>query len=713
MHALRRRLTPWLGLLLASCAGRPQPVPVTAALPAPPLARVAPVELTAHGRTRSDEYYWLRERDDPAVRAYLEAENTYAGAVMAHTAAFQDSLFEEIRGRVKEDDSTAPYLRLGYYYYRRYEEDREYPLYCRRPGSLEAAEQVMLDGNALARGHGFCQVGDWEVSPGGRWLAYAVDTDGRRIHAIRFRDLQTGQDLADELPATTDNLVWAEDDRTLLYTRQEPETLRWYRVYRHRLGADPAADMLVYEEPDSTFDCYVYATKSRRYLMIESSQTLSSECRYLEADRPEGEFRVFEPRRRDHEYHVDHCGDWFYVRSNDQASNFRIMRTPVEHTGRARWEEVIPHREDVLVEGFELFRDYLVVEQRCRGLSQLLVHPWSGAGEHYLDFGEPAYLAYTRDNYEPDTGQLRFVYTSMTTPRTVYDYDMATRSKTLIKRDEVLGGFDPAHYVTERLYAPARDGAEVPISLAYRRDRFHRDGTRPLLLYGYGSYGISSDAEFYPEDLSLIDRGFVYAIAHVRGGQELGRGWYEDGKLLHKKNTFTDFIDCAEYLVAQRYADPRRLFCHGISAGGLLIGAVINMRPELFAGAVADVPFVDVVTTMLDEDIPLTTAEYDEWGNPHEEEYYRYMLSYSPYDNVEARAYPHLLVTTSLQDSQVQYWEPAKWVARLRARKTGGHRLLLRTQMEAGHGGVSGRYRRYRELAFHYAFLLDLAGRAE
>ncbi|MFQ6047693.1 MAG: S9 family peptidase, partial [Gemmatimonadales bacterium] len=505
---------------------------------------------------------------------------------------------------------------------------------------------------------------------------------------------------------------WANDNQPVFYTKQHPETLRRYQVYRHRLGTDPAEDALVYEEPDETFSSAVFKTKSKRFLMIASFQTLSSEYRYIDAARPEDEWTVILPRERDHEYSVDHYGDHFYIRTNAGAKNFRLVRAPVDRPGRESWEDVIPHREDVLLEGIEIFRDHLVVMERKNGLMQLRVRRWDGTGEHYLQFDEPAYVAYVSGNPEFDTDLLRYVYSSMTTPWSTYDYNMDTRGQTLLKRDEVLGEFDPANYITERLRVRTHDGVNVPISLVYRRDK-RREGPNPLLLYGYGSYGASMDATFSATRLSLLDRGFIYAIAHVRGGEELGRWWYEQGKLFHKKNTFTDFIAVAENLIREGYTSPNMLYAQGGSAGGLLVGAVANMRPDLFDGIVARVPWVDVVTTMLDPSIPLTTSEYDEWGDPNEPDYYHYMLSYSPYDNVNAQDYPNLLVTTGLHDSQVQYWEPAKWVAKLRALKTDDNRLLLKTNMEAGHGGASGRYRRYRETAFVYAFLLDLAGLAE
>ena len=677
---------------------------------APPVAAVKPQPLEAHGHVRIDEYYWLRERDNPEVIRYLEAENAYTKAVMAHTDALQERLFEEMKGRVRQDDQSVPYRQGGYFYYTRFEEGKDYPIYARKRGSLGAPEEIMLDGNALAQGKPFFQVMGWQISSGEDLLAFALDTMGRRIATLRVKNLRTGELLPDVIPSVTGNIAWAEDNRTLFYTKQDSVTLRRYRVYRHVLGTDAARDQLVFEETDDTYSVFVYKTKSRRYVIIGSEQTLASEYRFVPADRPAQPFRVVLPRQRGREYEVDHYGNYFYIRTNDNAKNFRLMRTPVARPGRDNWQEVIPHRDDAFLQNFEIFRDHLVVTERKDGLVQLRVRPWNGSAEHYLDFGEPAYLAYIAQNREFDTPVLRFGYTSLTTPTSTYDYDMTTRQTTLLKRDEILGGFGPENYVTERLYTTARDGARVPVSIVYKKGVAR---PAPLLLYGYGSYGSSTDPTFSAERLSLLDRGFVYAIAHIRGGQELGRAWYEDGKLLHKKNTFTDFIDVAEDLVRRGYTTPDRLFARGGSAGGLLIGAVINMRPELFQGAIAGVPFVDVITTMLDASIPLTTNEYDEWGNPNDSTYYRYMLSYSPYDQVERKAYPNLLVTAGLHDSQVQYFEPAKWVARLRAMRTDTNRLVLRTNMEAGHGGASGRYRRWREVAFEYAFLLDLAGLAQ
>ena len=654
----------------------------------------------------------MRDRTDPEVIAYLRSENAYVDARLAHVADLRERLFEEIKGRIKPDDVSAPYREGTFVYYRRYEEGREYPIYC-RARSDDQQERVVLDVNTVAEGHAFCDVAARVISRHERLLAYAVDTVGRRQYTIRFRDLETGDRLSDVIPDVSGKLVWANDNRTVLYTRQDPTTLRPYQVLRHRLGTDLVDDPVVYEETDEAFGCAVGKSRSRRFLFIASYQTLSSEYRYLDADDADGEFTLFLPRQRDHEYHVDHYHDRFFVRTNADARNYRLVETDVGASEPAHWREIVPHREDVLLEEYEMFEEHLVLQERVDGLVRLHIRPWSGEGAHDVAFPEPAYDAHIDShNREPATSVLRFGYSSLSTPESTYDYDMRTRARTLVKQETVLGGYDPTRYRTERVHAIASDGTRVPISLVSRVET-PRDGSAPLLLYGYGSYGISMDADFRSPRLSLLDRGFIFAIAHVRGGEELGRRWYDDGKLQKKKNTFTDFIACAEHLVAEGYTRPDRLFAMGGSAGGLLIGAVANLRPDLFKGMVAQVPFVDVVTTMLDESIPLTTGEYDEWGNPNDPTAYAYIRSYSPYDNVEAKAYPHLLVMTGLHDSQVQYWEPAKWVAKLRARKTDDHLLLLKTNMEAGHGGASGRYRRYRETALEYVFLLDLAGLIE
>lgn len=673
----------------------------------PPVAAVRPHRFDEHGNVRVDQYYWLKDRNNPQVIKYLEDENAYTKAVMAHTEALQGRLYEELKGRVLQNDQSVPFREGNYFYYTRLVEGKNYPIYARKRGSVSAPEEIMIDANALAEGKATFLIRAWEVSSGEDLLAFTADTTGGRVGSIRFKNLRTGEMLADVVPRAIGGIAWAEDNRTLFYTKPDSVTVRPYQVYRHRLGTPAALDQLVYEDPDETYYTSVSKTKSRAYIMIQSSQTMATEYHYVRADQPEAPFRVIFPRERGHEYYANHFGDYFYILSNDHAKNFRLMRTPVAKPGRDDWEEVIPHRPDVLLEDFEFFRDYLVLSERKDGLVQLRVRPWSGQNEYYLDFGEPAYLAYVSTNLEFDTPALRYVYTSLTTPSSTYDYDMQTRQKTLLKRDQILGGFDPVNYVTERVYTTARDGARVPVSLVYRKGIAR---PAPLFLTGYGSYGSSSDPTFSSDRLSLLDRGFVFAIAHIRGGSEMGRAWYENGRQLQKKNTFTDFIDVADDLVRRGYTSPDRLFARGASAGGLLMGAVVNMRPELFRGVIAGVPYVDVITTMMDSTIPLTTGEYDEWGNPHDSTFYRYMLSYSPYDNVARKAYPNLLITAGLYDTQVLYVEPAKWTARLRAMKTDSNRLILRTNMEAGHGGASGRYKRWRDVAFEYAFLLDLAG---
>jgi oligopeptidase B len=674
----------------------------------PPVAKKENKVLTTHGHTRIDPYYWLNDRENPEVIAYLTAENAYTEAMMAHTRGLQDLLFDEMKSRIKETDQSVPYFLDGYFYYTRYEEGSEYAIYCRKAGSLHAPEQVMLDVNQLAEGHAYYQVGGLQVSERNNLLVYAVDTVGRRVYALHFKDLATGELLPDQIPEVTGNVAWAGDNQTLFYAKQDPDTLRSHQIWRHRMGTPVSEDVLVYEETDDTFGTAVGRTKSRQYLEIMSHSTVSSEIRFLDAYQPNGEWRMFLPRERDHEYTVDHAGDQFYIRTNLKAKNFRLMAVGAEQTAHIdAWREIIPHRQKVFLESFEVFKDFLVLEERENGLTQLRIIHLPDQTEHYVDFGEPTYTVGLGYNPEFNTGLLRFGYTSLTTPNTSYEYNMATKRKKVLKQQEVLGGFSRSDYQSERLYAPAKGGTKVPISLVYRRGTAI-DGSAPLLLYAYGSYGLSMDAYFSSNRISLLDRGFVFAIAHLRGGQEMGRQWYEDGKLLKKKNTFTDYIDCATFLIKHQYANPDKLFAQGGSAGGLLMGAVANMRPDLFRGVVADVPFVDVVTTMLDDSIPLTTGEYDEWGNPNEKKYYDYMLSYSPYDNVAKKNYPAMLVTSGLHDSQVQYWEPTKWVAKLRVLKTDQRLLLLKTNMEAGHSGASGRFAPLKEIALEYAFMLGL-----
>ena len=689
------------GAIMISCSPR---------TPVAPMAEKVPHQLEIHGDVRVDDYYWLRERTNPEVLAYLEAENAYTSSMMAATETFQEELFQELKNRIDPDESTVPALFNGYYYYKRYEAGLEYPIHCRKQGSVEAAEEIMLDVNQIADGHDFCSVRGVAVSPDSRLLAWALDTVGRRKYTINFTNLETGEVMSDVIPEVTGNLTWANDNRTLFYAKQDPETLRSYQIYRHVLGTDPAQDVLVYEETDPTFSVYVWKTRSERYILIHSDQTLTSEIRYLDANNPQGDFQVIAPRERGVEYSADHVGNRFIIRTNLEAENFRLVAAPVTRPGRANWRELIPGRDDAFLQGVEVFRQFMVVTERRDGLRHLRVIPWNGGQDYEIEFDDPTYVAWVDENHEFDPRVLRYGYSSLNTPETIYEIDLANRERRLLKQEQIGGGFDRANYTVERLMAPARDGVEVPISLVHQTG-LKLDSSNPALLYAYGSYGSSMEAWFRPEVVSLLDRGFVFAIAHIRGGQEMGRRWYEDGKLLKKKNTFTDFVDCGQYLVDQGFTSPDRLFARGGSAGGLLMGAVSNMAPDLFAGIIANVPWVDVVTTMLDDDIPLTTGEFDEWGNPDDREYYDYMLSYSPYDNVEAKDYPAMLVTTALEDSQVQYFEPAKWVAKLRTMKTDNNPLLLKTEMAAaGHGGVSGRFKQYRETALEYAFMLGVLG---
>ena len=678
-------------------------------LPTPPKAAIRPHEMTEHGHTRIDNYYWLNERENPEVIAYLEAENQYAEACLKHTEPLQERLFKEMTGRIKQDDNSVPVRIRDYYHYIRYEEGKEYPIYCRKKHSLEAQEEIILDGNVLAKGHAFFEIGEVSLSEDDKMLAYSVDTVSRRVYTVYVKDLTTGDMLDEPITGTSGNVVWASDNKTLFYGVKD-ETLRPCKIMRHQLGTDPKEDVLVYEEKDETFVCYISKTKSRKYLIINSDSTLSSECRVIESHQPEGEFRVFQERQPDMLYGIDHYREHFYIQTNaDEAKNYKIMRTSVGQTEKKHWEEVVPHREKVMLEGFTIFDKFFVIEEREGGLVKIRVKSWDGLTDYYLDFGEPAYTAGVGANPDFEATTLRYSYTSMTTPSSVYEWDMERRTKTLLKRQEIVGGYNPEEYVTERLMAPSHDGVLVPVSIVYKKGMV-KDGNNPLVLYGYGSYGSSLDAYFSLARLSLLDRGFIWAIAHIRGGEEMGRQWYDDGKMLNKKNTFLDFIACAEYLIKTGYTSPQKMFSMGGSAGGLLMGAVVNMRPDLWKGIIAQVPFVDVVTTMLDESIPLTTGEYDEWGNPNEKQYYDYMLSYSPYDNVEAKDYPAMLITTGLHDSQVQYWEPAKWAAKLRSLKTDNNPLYLKTEMDYGHGGASGRFEGYKEVALEYAFMLDVLG---
>lgn len=679
-----------------------------------PVAEKKNKELTAHGDTRIDEYYWMNDYfkkgpDSTKVVDYLKAENAYLDTMMSGTKKFQEELFAEMKGRIKEKDESVPVLNNGYYYYSRTEEGKQYYKYCRKKGSLDAPEEILLDADKMAEGSGYFSATGFSVSPDNKLMAYGVDKLSRRQYTIYVKNLETGELLKDEIKGTGGNAVWAADNKTLFYTSNNQVTLLSEKIRKHKLGTDAATDVTVYEEKDPSNYIGVYKTKSRDYIVIYSSATLSSEYRILKASDPDAPFSIFQPRIKDVLYGIDHWGDKFLIRTNLEAKNFRLMETPVDKTTRENWKEVIAHRADVLLEDIDVFKGHWVITERKEGLLQMRIREIASGKEHYLDFGEPAYAAYVGANPEFNTTNLRYNYTSLTTPNSVFDYDMNAKNKKLMKEQEVVGAFNKADYVTERVYATAKDGAKVPVSIVYKKG-IKKDGSAPLLLYAYGSYGASMDASFSSNRLSILNRGFVYAIAHIRGGQEMGRQWYEDGKLMKKKNTFTDFIDCGEFLIKEKYTSKGHLYAMGGSAGGLLMGAIVNIAPDLWNGVVAQVPFVDVITTMSDPTIPLTTNEYDEWGNPSNKDAYFYMKSYSPYDNLEKKNYPNMLVTTGLHDSQVQYFEPAKWVARLRVMKTDKNLLLLKTNMEAGHGGASGRFDYLKEVALEYAFLMALEG---
>lgn len=689
----------------------------------PPEADKIPKALKSHGDERIDNYYWMRLSDeqksakDPdeqtkKVMDYLNAENNYLDAKLGHTKAFQENLFEEIKGRIKQQDESVPYFKNGYWYYTRFETGQEYPIYCRKEKSMDSEEIILMDVNKMAEGFDYYQIGGMSVSPDNKWLAYGEDTLSRRIYTIRFKNLETGETLKESIPNSEGSAAWANDNRTVFYTAKNQVTLLSEKIKRHSIGSPATEDVVVYYEKDSSFYNGVYRSKSGKYILIYNSSTLVSDYHILSTDDPYGKFEQFTPREKDMLYSIDHFEDKFYVTTNWDAKNFRLMETPEKSTSKNNWKEVIAHRPEVLLEGVEVFSDFMVVEERKSGLTNLRVINQKSGQEHYMGFAEPAYMAYISINPEFGSEWLRFGYSSLTTPSSTFDYNMVTKQKVLKKQQEVVGGHDPKAYVTERLYAISRDGVEVPISIVYKKG-FVKDGSKPLLLYGYGSYGSTIDPYFSSVRLSLLDRGFAFAIAHIRGGQMLGRQWYEDGKLLKKKNSFFDFIDCAKFLIDKKYTSPSHIYAQGGSAGGLLMGAVLNIEPTLFHGIVAAVPFVDVINTMSDPTIPLTTNEYDEWGNPEDKQYYDYILSYSPYDNVEEKNYTNLLITTGLFDSQVQYWEPAKWVAKLREFKIDGNLLLLHTNMEAGHGGASGRFKQYREYALEYAFLMDLEGISE
>jgi oligopeptidase B len=710
MKRFNLQLTFLFAVLLFSCSTQP--------VLNPPVAEKIPHELF---NNRTDNYFWMRLTDEQKNAAtpdeqttkvlnYLNGENAYTKEVLKNTEVLQKTLYDEIIGRIKKDDESVPYFDNGYYYYNKFSGGKEYPVYYRKKGSLEAPEEILLDVNKLAQGKSYCSVNGLSVSRDNKILTYGVDFVSRRRYTINFLDLKSGSLLPDKIENTTGQTVWAADNKIVFYVTKDNETLRSNKIFKHVIGTSAAKDLIVYDEADETFSVYLSETKSRKYLLINSAQTLSSETRYLDASKPDGKFQIFEPRSANHEYNIDHIGNEFYIRTNaDSASNFKLMKTGEGKTTKVNWTTVIPHRSEVLFENFELFDNWIVTQERIKGLNNLRIINSKDKSEHYLDFGEEAYTAGININPNSNTGILRYSYSSLTTPNSVIDYNMVTKEKKVMKVDEVQGGFNKDNYESRRLWAKAADGTMVPVSIVYRKG-FVKDGKAPLLIYAYGSYGNSTDPGFRSAILSLLDRGFVYALAHIRGGSEMGRYWYEDGKLLKKKNTFTDFNDCAQYLVDEKYTNSNNLYAMGGSAGGLLMGAILNMKPELYKGVIAAVPFVDVVTTMLDGTIPLTTSEWDEWGDPRKKDYYDYMLSYSPYDQVKAMNYPNIIVTTGYWDSQVQYWEPAKWVAKLRDMKTDKNKLVMDCNMVAGHGGASGRFERYRITALEYAFILDLAG---
>ncbi|PIF59565.1 S9 family peptidase [Flavobacterium sp. 2] len=674
-----------------------------------PKAKEIPKTLKKHKESRIDNYFWLNDRENPEVIDYLNKENEFYQKMTAHTKDLQESLYEEMKGRIKEDDSSVPYFYNGYFYITRFETGQDYPIFARKKGSLSADEEILFNCNELAKGHAYFKLGGLSISPDNKFVTFGVDIVGRRIYTIQIKNLETGEILSDKIENATGGSVWANDNKTIFYTRQDEVTLRADKIFRHKLNTDSKNDVLVYDEVDDTFNVSVSKEKSRKYIVISSGSTLTTEYRILKSDNPDGEFEVFQPRVRGLEYSISHYEDSFYILTNkDKATNFKLMKTPENKTGKKNWVDLIPHREDVLLEDIEIFKNFLVVEERSNGLNHIRIMPWGDDQDYYLPFGSETYNAYTTTNIDFDTDVLRYSYQSLATPSSVIDFNMKTKTKEILKEQQVLGGkFDKENYIEERVWATARDGVKVPISMIYRKG-LGKNGKNPLLLYSYGSYGITMDTYFSSTRLSLLDRGFVYAIAHIRGGEDLGRQWYEDGKLLKKKNTFTDFIDCSKFVINENYTSPEHLYAEGGSAGGLLMGVVVNEAPELYNGVIAQVPFVDVITTMLDDSIPLTTGEYDEWGNPNNKKYYDYMLSYSPYDNVKAQNYPNMYVSTGLHDSQVQYWEPAKWVAKLRDLKTNNNFLFLDTNMDAGHGGASGRFEALRDLAKEFSFLLDL-----
>jgi oligopeptidase B len=675
---------------------------------APPIAKVEPKTTVILGDTLVDNYFWLREKTNPAVIQYLEDENAYTKSIMKPTRRMQKKLYKEMLKRIKETDVSVPVRIDSFYYYTRTVKGSQYPIYCRKKGGLSGAEEILLDQNALAAGKKYCEIGEFKISPDQTLLAFAVDFNGSEKHMLCIKDLNTGRMLPDTIPDVYYGLEWANDNRTVFYTTLDT-IMRPDKLWRHRLGEKPENDVLVFHEPDEMFYLNLTKTRSKAYLLLALNSQITSEVHYLSADQPAGQFKLFQPRVTGVEYTIDHHGDTFYILTNEKAINFRLLETPVAKPEKRNWNEKIGHRLDVLLSGIDLFRDHLVVYERESGLEKILVENLASGATHFVDFPEPVYTIDSNNNPDFNTRILRFKYTSLVTPHSVYDYDLENKTRELKKQNEVLGGYDPTQYQSERIFATAPDGVRVPISLVYKKD-LAKDGTHPLYLYGYGAYGISSDPRFSSVRLSLLDRGFVYAIAHVRGGGEMGRPWYEDGKLLHKRNTFADFIACAEYLIAEKYIASDKLVINGGSAGGLLVGAVVSRHPELFKVVVADVPFVDLINTMLDRSIPLTAIEWEEWGNPNLEKYYEYMKSYSPYDNVGRTNYPHMLITAGLNDPRVGYWEPTKWTAKLRALKTDGNVLILKTDMGKGHFSASGRYDYLKEIAFEYAFIFEKLG---
>tara|TARA_B110000459_G_scaffold129909_1_gene142148 strand:- start:3103 stop:5235 length:2133 start_codon:yes stop_codon:yes gene_type:complete len=678
-------------------------------LPNAPLAKQIPKNLTIHDDVRVDEFYWLNDRENPEVIDYLNKENDYYNTHTAHTKDFQKSLFEEMKSRIKEDDSSVPYKYNGYWYITKFKKGKDYPIYIRKKESLSASEELLFDCNEMAKGHSYFRLVGLNISPNNHMISYGIDTTGRRQYKLQIKDLKTTKVFEEEISNTTGSSTWANDNKTLFYTLKDETTLRSEAIYKHLLNTDPKLDKLIYEELDDTFGVSVYKTKSKKYLVIGSFSTLTTEYQILNADTPDGDFKIFQPRTRGLEYGISHYKSDFYIVSNaDGAKNFKLSKTPDSHTQKKNWVDVIPHRESVLLEDVEIFKDFLVISERENGLNKIKISRWDGTDSYSLPFESETYTAYTSSNIDFDTNILRYGYQSLTTPSSIIDFDMVTKSKTIKKEQEVLGGkFKKENYTSERVWATALDGTKVPISIV-RHINTKKTADTPLLLYAYGSYGSTIDPYFSTVRMSLLDRGFVFAIAHVRGGEYLGRQWYEDGKLFKKKNTFLDFIACSKFLIENNYTSAKHHYAMGGSAGGLLMGAIINLAPELYNGVVSQVPFVDVLTTMLDDSIPLTTGEYDEWGNPNEKEYYDYMKSYSPYDNVTNQLYPNMLVTTGLHDSQVQYWEPAKWVARLRNQENNTSQLYLQTNMEAGHGGASGRFEALKEIASEYAFIFSL-----